>query len=83
MQYAFLVVAVSHAFIASPPLRRPLHLRSTTDDETTTFELVAKVQPSTPASLAVTNGAAVGNIAAAPRMWPQNKAQQPVCARMR
>ena len=42
MQYAFLVVAVAHAFIASQPPRRSLHLRSTTDDETTTkLELVA------------------------------------------
>ncbi len=41
MQYAFLVVAVSHAFIASPPPRRPLHLRSTNDETTTTLELVA------------------------------------------
>ena len=41
MQYAFLVVAVAHAFITTPPPRRSLHLRSTTNDETTTFELVA------------------------------------------
>jgi len=40
MQYAFLV-AVTHAFIASPPPRRPLHLRSTNDETTTTLELVA------------------------------------------
>merc|ERR1719311_665864 len=40
MQYAFLV-AVTHAFIATKPPRRSLHLRSTTDDKTTTFELIA------------------------------------------
>merc|ERR1719311_182286 len=40
MQYAFLV-AVTHAFIATKAPRRSLHLRSTTDDETTTFQLIA------------------------------------------
>ena len=41
MHRLLIVVAVAHAFIASPPPRRPLHLRSTTDDKTTTFELIA------------------------------------------
>ena len=41
MQYAFLVAAVAHAFIATKPPRRPLHLHSTNDETTTTLELVA------------------------------------------
>ena len=41
MQYAFLVAAVSHAFITTQPPRRSLHLRSTNDETTTTLELVA------------------------------------------
>ena len=41
MQYAFLVAAVAHAFITTNSPRRLLHLRSTNNDETTTFELVA------------------------------------------